>query len=64
MAADLRVDWWSERVLVLTIDRPARRNPVDHELLSALATGTTRLSGLLEKLGCDNLANRVRQKDS
>ena len=38
MAADLRVDWWSERVLVLTIDRPKRRNPVDHELLSALAT--------------------------
>jgi len=38
MAADLRVDWWSERVLVLTIDRPERRNPVDHELLSALAT--------------------------
>jgi enoyl-CoA hydratase len=37
MAADLRVEWWSERVLVLTIDRPERRNPVDHELLSALA---------------------------
>jgi enoyl-CoA hydratase/carnithine racemase len=38
MAADLRVDWWSERVLVLTIDRPKRRNPVDHELLAALAS--------------------------
>jgi enoyl-CoA hydratase/carnithine racemase len=38
MAADLRVDWWSDRVLALTIDRPQRRNPVDHELLSALAT--------------------------
>ena len=38
MAADLRVEWWAERVLVLTIDRPERRNPVDHELLSALAT--------------------------
>jgi enoyl-CoA hydratase/carnithine racemase len=37
MADDLRVDWWSERVLVLTIDRPKRRNPVDHELLAALA---------------------------
>jgi enoyl-CoA hydratase/carnithine racemase len=37
MAADLRVEWWSKRVLVLTIDRPKRRNPVDHELLSALA---------------------------
>jgi enoyl-CoA hydratase len=38
MAADLRVDWWSERVLALTIDRPKRRNPVDHELLAALAS--------------------------
>lgn len=38
MAADLRADWWSERVLVLTIDRPKRRNAVDHELLAALAT--------------------------
>lgn len=37
MAVDLRVDWWSESVLALTIDRPRRRNPLDHELLSALA---------------------------
>jgi len=37
MAADLRVEWWSDRVLALTIDRPRRRNPVDGELLSALA---------------------------
>ncbi len=37
MASDLRVDWWSESVLVLTIDRPNRRNVVDHELLSAVA---------------------------
>src|ERR1700730_19329840 len=38
MAADLRVDWWSERVLVLTIDRPERRIQGCHELLSALAS--------------------------
>jgi enoyl-CoA hydratase/carnithine racemase len=38
MAADLLVDWWSESVLVLTIDRPRRRNAIDHELLSALAS--------------------------
>jgi enoyl-CoA hydratase/carnithine racemase len=37
MAADLRVDWWSEGVLALTIDRPKRRNVVDHELLAELA---------------------------
>jgi enoyl-CoA hydratase/carnithine racemase len=37
MAADLRVEWWSERILVLAIDRPRRRNPVDRELLSQLA---------------------------
>ncbi|MHB8587463.1 MAG: enoyl-CoA hydratase/isomerase family protein [Candidatus Dormibacteraceae bacterium] len=37
MAADLRVEWWSESVLVLTMDRPRRRNPVDRELLFALA---------------------------
>jgi enoyl-CoA hydratase/carnithine racemase len=36
MAADLRVDWWSESVLLLTIDRPRRRNCVDQELLAAL----------------------------
>jgi enoyl-CoA hydratase/carnithine racemase len=38
MAADLLVDWWSEGVLLLTIDRPRRRNPLDHDLLLALAT--------------------------
>jgi len=38
MAADLMVDWWSENVLVLTIDRPRRRNAVDHELLAALTS--------------------------
>jgi enoyl-CoA hydratase/carnithine racemase len=37
MAADLVREWWSERVLVLTINRPARRNVVDHELLDELA---------------------------
>ncbi len=38
MAADLRVGWWSKNVLVLTIDRPRQRNPVDRELLAALAS--------------------------
>jgi enoyl-CoA hydratase/carnithine racemase len=38
MAADLLVEWWSESVLVLTNDRPQKRNPVDHALLSALAS--------------------------
>jgi enoyl-CoA hydratase len=37
MAVDLRVDWLTERVLALTIDRPQRRNVLDHDLLSALA---------------------------
>ncbi len=37
MAADLRIDWLPERILVLTIDRPARRNVLDHELLAELA---------------------------
>ncbi|MFI5282178.1 MAG: enoyl-CoA hydratase/isomerase family protein [Candidatus Dormibacterales bacterium] len=37
MAADLLRDWWSDRVLVLTINRPARRNVVDHLLLAELA---------------------------
>jgi len=38
MAADLRVEWLPERILVLTIDRPDRRNVLDHELLAELAT--------------------------
>jgi enoyl-CoA hydratase/carnithine racemase len=38
MTADLRVGWWSKSVLVLTMDRPRRRNPVDRELLAALAS--------------------------
>jgi enoyl-CoA hydratase/carnithine racemase len=37
LAADLRAEWWSEQVLVLTIDRPARRNTVDHKLLASIA---------------------------
>jgi enoyl-CoA hydratase/carnithine racemase len=37
LATDLRVEWWPERILVLTIDRPARRNVVDHALLEAIA---------------------------
>jgi enoyl-CoA hydratase/carnithine racemase len=37
LATDLRVDWWPERILVLTIDRPARRNVVDHALLEGIA---------------------------
>jgi enoyl-CoA hydratase/carnithine racemase len=36
MAADLLVAWWSESVLVLTMNRPARRNVVDHKLLEEL----------------------------
>jgi enoyl-CoA hydratase/carnithine racemase len=31
------VEWWPDQVLVLTIDRPARRNTVDHELLEGIA---------------------------
>lgn len=38
MTADLRVEWWSKDVLVLTMDRPRQRNPVDRELLAALAS--------------------------
>jgi enoyl-CoA hydratase/carnithine racemase len=38
MTADLLAEWWSAQVLVLTIDRPRRRNPVDRELLAALAS--------------------------
>ena len=38
MAADLRVEWLPEQILVLTIDRPERRNVLDHELLAELAT--------------------------
>src|SRR3984893_14579782 len=37
MASDLLVDWSSDRVLVLTMDRPKRRNVVDHELLAAIS---------------------------
>jgi enoyl-CoA hydratase/carnithine racemase len=37
LTTDLRVDWWTEGVLVLTIDRPARRNTVDQELLEGIA---------------------------
>ena len=37
LATDLRIEWWSEGVLVLTIDRPARRNTVDRELLEGIA---------------------------
>lgn len=39
MTADLQIDWWSPvpGVLALTIDRPERRNVVDHQLLAALA---------------------------
>jgi enoyl-CoA hydratase/carnithine racemase len=38
MTADLRAGWWSKNVLVLTMDRPRQRNPVDRELLAALAS--------------------------
>jgi enoyl-CoA hydratase/carnithine racemase len=34
---DLRSEWWSEGVLLLTIDRPARLNTVDHQLLEGIA---------------------------
>jgi enoyl-CoA hydratase len=37
MASDLLVDWSSDTVLVLTMDRPKRRNVVDHELLAAIS---------------------------
>jgi enoyl-CoA hydratase/carnithine racemase len=38
LTTDLRVEWWPQQVLVLTIDRPGRRNTVDHGLLEAIAT--------------------------
>src|SRR5713226_7610755 len=37
LTTDLRIEWWTEGVLVLTIDRPARRNTVDHKLLEGIA---------------------------
>ncbi len=37
MSAHLKIEWWSAGVLALTIDRPERRNVVDHELLADLA---------------------------
>lgn len=36
LTTDLRAEWWPEHILVLTIDRPARRNTVDHELLEGI----------------------------
>jgi len=45
VAADLLLDWWSDRVLVLTINRPARRNVVDHELLAYLARAVQEEGG-------------------
>ena len=37
VAADLRAEWRDGEVLVLTIDRPERRNVLDHDLLQTLA---------------------------
>lgn len=42
MSAHLGIDWWSAGVLALTIDRPERRNVVDHGLLAALAAALER----------------------
>ncbi len=38
MSADLGLEWWSDAVLVLTLNRPDRRNAVDHGLLAELAS--------------------------
>jgi len=43
MPGDLLVDWWSGQVAVLSINRPARRNVVDYELLSEIAVALQTL---------------------
>lgn len=37
MSAHLKIDWWSAGVIALTIDRPERRNVVDHQVLATMA---------------------------
>ncbi len=42
MGQGLRIERWSERVPVLVIDRPQRRNVLDHDLLAAIAGAVVR----------------------